>query len=70
MPKYYLVSGSLVNVVKDMFFIQLQKNIISLQKIKPTKENPKSYYLIWNKPDEDISWWLSYAGLPRVDKIA
>lgn len=70
MPKYYLVSGSLVNVVKDMFIAELQKNIISLQKVKPTKENPKSYYLIWYEPNEEISWWINYVGLPRIDKIA
>lgn len=72
MPKYYLISGNQYHIVKDMFCAELSKKIIELKKTRIQKKgytHTQDYYLIYNKLNDDISWWLNYSQVPQILSI-
>lgn len=68
MPKCYIISNNQKNVVKDMFFKELNNDTIKLKKIE-SNSYPQQYYLIQYKENSEISWWVSYTGVVKLDKV-
>lgn len=71
MPKYYLISGNQYHIVKDMFCAELAKKIIEIKKPKHKKgyTHTQECYLIYNKENDDVSWWLNYSRVPQILSI-
>ncbi len=65
-PKCYLLSSNQGSVVSDMFYREISKEIISLNKVKNCQNNVKQYHLFYYQQDNEIDWWLSYAHPPRL----
>lgn len=68
-PRTFLLPRNLYLVAKDLFPNELSKNIIEFTKAKPRPNTLQEYYITQKQPSEDVSWWLSYTGVPRVEKM-